>query len=264
LAKLPASNFQIIDLGEFWESLPVKSGSFSMGSPTGEAERKGEETPHQIRVGDFLIGKYEVSQEEYSSLMGANPSRFRNPKRPVEQVSWFDAVEYCNRRSAREGLQPAYSINGREVRWNRNADGYRLPTEAEWEYACRAGTTGPFSTGANITTDQANYNGNFSYNGARRGRDRTETTQSGSFAPNPWGIYDMHGNVWDWCWDWKAAYPAENAANPAGPASGSYKTARGGSWRVGAQSLRSALRGSNPPEDRGDGLGFRLVRSVAR
>ncbi|MDR1618213.1 MAG: SUMF1/EgtB/PvdO family nonheme iron enzyme [Treponema sp.] len=261
LAKLPAVNFTIIDLGEIWEGIPVKGGVFTMGSPDGEKERKREEIRRRVTVDDFIIGKYEVTQEEYAALMGSNPGRFKDGGNPVEQVSWFEAVEYCNRRSRREGLNPAYVITGQEVRWDKKANGYRLPTEAEWEYACRAGTTGPFSTGSAITTEMANFNGSFSYAGAPKGRARGETVRAGSFDPNPWGIHDMHGNVWEWCWDWKAPYPEGSVSNPAGPGSGSYKVSRGGSWRVGAQSLRSALRGSNPPGDRGDGLGFRLVRS---
>lgn len=131
LAKLPAVNFTIIDLGEIWEGIPVKGGVFTMGSPEEERERKREEIRRRVTVSDFIIGKYEVTQDEYAALMGSNPSRFKEGGNPVEQVSWFEAVEYCNRRSRREGLSPAYVIKGQDVQWDKKANGYRLPTEAE-------------------------------------------------------------------------------------------------------------------------------------
>jgi formylglycine-generating enzyme required for sulfatase activity len=193
----------------------IRGGTFLMGSPESEPERTddgsmGNETQHQVTVDSFYMGKYEVTQAEYMAVGGTNPSRFKGDDRPVECVSWYDAVEYCNARSIKEGLTSAYTIDknlkdpnnrapmGYDIRWtvtwNRSANGYRLPTEAEWEYACRAGTTTPFSTGGNITGKDANY-------------VEKNTTPVGSFAPNPWGLYDMHGNVWEWCWDWFAAYP---------------------------------------------------------
>ena len=147
--------------------------------------------------------------------------------------------------------------------WNREANGYRLPTEAEWEYACRAGTTTPFNTGNNITTNEANYNGNYPYNGNATGEFREKTTPVGSFAANPWGLYDMHGNVWEWCWDWfEEEYSSENQTDPAGAVSGTYRMLRGGSWINTGQGLRSAYRGYNVPDDQGSYDGFRLARSL--
>jgi len=173
-----------------------------MGSPEWEPGRDKDEGPqYKVTVSPFYMGKYEVTQKEFQALMGPHDNAFNgNDRLPVEGVSWYDALAYCNKRSISEGLTPVYSVEGisdwdglaysdipvsnndkwDEVIWNREADGYRLPTEAEWEYACRAGTTTPFSTGNNITTDQANYNGN------AKGEDRETTTPVGSFAPNPW------------------------------------------------------------------------------
>jgi formylglycine-generating enzyme required for sulfatase activity len=244
----------------------INGGTFTMGSPANEPEREDNEGPqHQVTVSAFYMGKYEVTQKEYQEVMGTNPSYFKGPNLPVEQVSWFDAVEYCNKRSQKEGLTPAYTISGagnnRAVTWNRNANGYRLPTEAEWEYACRAGTTTPFSTGNNITTDQANYNGNYPYNNNAKGAYRKKTTPVGSFAPNPWGLYDMHGNVWEWCWDWYGDYSSGAQTDPDGAASGSYRVERGGSWISDASFARSVYRGYNVPYYRiSSGFGFRLVR----
>jgi formylglycine-generating enzyme required for sulfatase activity len=216
---------------------------------------------HQVTISKaFYLGKYEVTQKEYEAVMGTNPSYFKGTNLPVERVSWYDAIEYCNKRSKREGLTPAYTRNGDNVTWNKNANGYRLPTEAEWEYACRAGTTTPFNTGSNITTDQANYNGNNPYNGNMNGRNRGETTEVGSFSPNKWGLYDMHGNVWEWCWDRYGDYRGGAQTNPDGAVSGSNRVVRGGSWRDGAGGLTSAYRVNYYPGFRFDILGFRLVR----
>jgi formylglycine-generating enzyme required for sulfatase activity len=238
----------------------IEGGTFTMGSPSTEVSRFGDETQHQVKVNSFYMGKYEVTQAEYEAVMGTNPSSFKGAKRPVETVSWFDAVEYCNKRSAKEGLSPAYTRNGDSVTWNRNATGYRLPTESEWEYACRAGTATPFSTGSNITTAQANYNGDYPYNGNAKGTYREKTTEAGTFAANRWGLHDMHGNVWEWCWDWYGSYPSGAQSTPDGAVSGARRVGRGGSWILYGRILRSAYRGSYTPSYRYNNLGFRLVR----
>jgi formylglycine-generating enzyme required for sulfatase activity len=238
----------------------IQGGTFTIGSPASEANRSSNEAQHQVTVSSFYMGKYEVTQQEYAALMGSNPSYFKGAKLPVENVSWYDAVEYCNKRSLKEGLTPAYTRNGDDVKWTPGASGYRLPTEAEWEYACRAGTTTPFSTGSNITTGEANYNGNYPYNGNAKGTYREKTTDVRSFAANKWGLYDMHGNVWEWCWDGYGTYESGAQTDPMGAVSGAYRVQRGGSWSSGAQGLRSANRNSGAPSSRSSYLGFRLVR----
>jgi len=253
----------------------IEGGTFTMGSPANEPERDDDEIQHRVTVSGFYMGKYQVTQAEYEAIMGTNPSRFKGANLPVERASWYDAVEYCNRLSQKEGLTPAYTINKSrsdpnntndydEVRWlvtvNPNADGYRLPTEAEWEYACRAGTTTTFNTGNNITTGNANYNGNYPYNNNAKGIYREKTTPAGSFAPNPWGLYDMHGNVFEWCWDWYGEYSVSSQVDPRGAGSGASRVIRGGSWGDSAACARSAFRYSFYPSDRYYFIGFRLVR----
>jgi formylglycine-generating enzyme required for sulfatase activity len=238
----------------------INGGTFTMGSPASEPERNVAEIQHSVSINPFYMGRYEVTQREWLEIMGNNPSHFKGDNLPVENVSWYDAVEYCNRLSEWERLTPAYTINGTDVTWNKNAKGYRLPTEAEWEYACRAGTITAFSTGMNITTNQANYDGNSPYNGNAGGMYRGKTIPVGSFMPNSWGLYDMHGNVWEWCWDWYGEYSRGVQTDPAGPASGSRRVFRGGSWYGAGRYLRSASRGSDGPSGRDGNLGFRLVR----
>jgi formylglycine-generating enzyme required for sulfatase activity len=238
----------------------INGGTFTMGSPASEVSRGSDETQRQVTVSGFYMGKYEVTQAEYEAVTGTNPSYFKGSNLPVEQVSWYDAIEYCNKRSVKEGLTPAYTRNGDSVTWNRNATGYRLPTEAEWEYACRGGTGTPFSTGNNITTSQANYNGNNPYNNNAKGAYRGKTWAAGSGTANSWGLYDMHGNVWEWCWDWYGPYDNGARTDPAGASSGAIRVNRGGGWGGYAQNLRSANRGGDTPSSRHYILGFRLVR----
>jgi formylglycine-generating enzyme required for sulfatase activity len=196
------------------------------------------------------MGKYEVTQKEYQAVMGTNPSSFNGGTLPVERVSWYDAVNYCNALSKKEGLTPAYTVNGTNVTWFRGANGYRLPTEAEWEYACRAGTTTPYSSGSSV--DAAGWYGNNS---------GSVTQPVGQKQANAWGLYDMHGNVWEWCWDWYGNYSSGSQTDPTGAASGSFRVLRGGGWDGLASYLRSAFRDGHNPSSQFSNYGFRLVRS---
>jgi formylglycine-generating enzyme required for sulfatase activity len=228
----------------------IDGGTFTMGSLADEPDRNNDETQHRVTVSPFWMGKHEVTQKEWRAVTGTSPSYFSGDDLPVENVSWYDAVEYCNARSEQEGLTPAYTVAGETVTWNRSANGYRLPTEAEWEYACRAGTTTPYYTGSAV--DSA---------GWHEGNSGGTTHPVEQKAANAWGLYDMHGNVWEWCWDWYGNYPSGPQTDPAGAGSGSYRVFRGGSRYDGAQLLRSAIRRSNYPEVQYYFVGFRLVRS---
>ncbi len=274
----------------------IPGGTFSMGSPANEPDRSSdEENQHQVTVSAFYMGKYDVTVAEFKAFVNAtgyktdaekygsgnvrdgsdwvrkadaswkNPYYTQTDAYPVVLVSWNDAVAYCNWRSQQEGLAPCYTIDGSRVGCSWNANGYRLPTEAEWEYACRAGTSAPFHTGNNITTDQANYDGKFPYNGNAKGQYRGKTTPVGSFVPNAYGLFDMHGNVFQWCWDWYGYYGSGSQADPTGAASGNRRILRGGSWDSWASHLRSANRGAaDEPGFATAYIGFRLVRGLAR
>jgi formylglycine-generating enzyme required for sulfatase activity len=228
----------------------IQGGSFTMGSPSSEAGWGDDETQHQVTVSSFYMGKYEVTQKEYQAVMGTNPSSFKGDNLPVENVSWYDAVNYCNALSKKEGLTPAYTVNGNNVTWNKSANGYRLPTEAEWEYACRAGTTGPYSSGSSVGTA-----------GWYDSNSGSKTHPVGQKQANAWGLYDMHGNVWEWCWDWYGPYPGGSQTDPTGASSGGSRAARGGSWGSYARGLRSAYRFWHNPSIQATYLGIRLVRS---
>jgi len=245
----------------------INGGTFTMGSPANEAGRDSDEIQRQVTVSSFQMSRYPVTQREYQEIMGTNPSHFKGDNLPVERISWWDAVEYCNRRSHREGLTLAYLIDRERntITWNRNATGYRLPTEAEWEYACRAGTTTPWNTGNSITSDQANFEADFEGFNPYKIETTTEwgtTTPVGSFLANAWGLHDMHGNVWELCWDWYGDYATGAQNNPIGPSAGTVRVLRGGSWCDYAGSARSASRGGCSPSYGGNGLGFRVVRDL--
>jgi len=230
----------------------INGGTFSMGSPYSETGRSENEGPQRfITISSFYLSKYPVTQNEYLEIMDNNPSHFGGGNLPVEQVSWLDAIDYCNKRSVKEGLTPVYTISGFRINWDRNANGYRLPTEAEWEFACRAGTTSAFNNGweANVNT------GWYISNSGRK------THPVGQKPANAWGLFDMHGNVFEWCWDFIADYSG-TSIDPSGPSSGHYRIQRGGSWNCPDQSLRSANRSYGRTTDKNSNTGFRIVRNV--
>lgn len=254
-----------------WASIPA--GTFTMGSPSDEGSRADDEILHQVTLSTFKMSKYEITVGQFKAFVDATGyvtdadkgtgglegsciwtgKEFKNKKgvnwkcdfngnpkpameynHPVIHVSWYDAVAFAE--------------------WM----GCRLPTEAEWEYACRAGTTTAFSTGNNLTTAQGNYNGNFPYNNNAKGEYREKTMPVDSFAPNAYGLYNLHGNVYEWCSDWYGNYSNGAQTDPKGPASGSFRVGRGGSLSSAAQYCRAASRRDFVPEDRSD-MGFRLV-----
>lgn len=252
----------------------VPGGAFSMGSPEGENWRGEDEVLHEVEVSGFFLAPYETTQADYERLMGANPSANAGPALPVESVTWYDAVAYCNALSEEAGLSPAYAIDGTSVIWDLSASGYRLPTEAEWEYACRAGTTTPFNTQTSIgADDEANYYGTYPYGieenyfsqGAletKPGVYRQAPVEPGSFAPNAWGLFDMHGNVAEWVWDYYGPYDEAAPADPTGASTGTLRVNRGGGWNDFAKSLRSAYRAALPADGSSPSVGFRVARSA--
>lgn len=234
--------------------IKIPGGWFIMGDKQGEIDEK----PHEVYMDSFYIDKYLVTQEEYEKVMGENTARWKGKKNPVEQVRWSDAVKYCNARSRLEGLQPCYNLKTWEC--NFTANGYRLPTEAEWEYACRANTKTSYSFGDNPNKLE-NYAW-FKENAGGRPRP------VGQKLPNPWGLYDMYGNIWEWCNDfYKVDYYQESPkANPKGPQTGDNKVLRGGSWDSPADQCRSSYRYNEVPGYTDicfgyDIYGFRCVRN---
>jgi formylglycine-generating enzyme required for sulfatase activity len=220
----------------------IQGGSFRMGSPSGESGRWDDEGPvHTVELDGFWMGKFEVTQAQYRTIMGTNPSSFKGDNRPVENVSWNDAMAFCRKLSSKTGKT------------------FTLPSEAQWEYACRAGTTGPFAFGNCLSTSDANYDGNNPLSGCSKGTYRKSTWDVGSGRANGWGLYDMHGNVWEWCLDWYGDYTSGTKRNPVGPGSGSIRVGRGGSWGSLARLCRSALRNRLTPSLTSGNLGFRIV-----
>jgi formylglycine-generating enzyme len=251
----------------------IRGGEFTMGSPETEVGTSSDETQHQVKLSDFYMSKYELTVAEFRKFVeatnyktdaekGGDPVNWRygasdrvSPKseenHPVVNVSWNDAVEYCRWLSEKTGKL------------------YRLPTEAEWEYACRAGSRTAFNTGGNITTSQSNYDGNNPYNNNQKGRFRANTVAVDTFEPNAWGLFNMHGNVLEWCSDWGGDWRYRTYYNdckakgtvhdPQGVATGWYRVVRGGGWWTDAESCRSAYRHDYGPEVRYGDIGFRLV-----
>ncbi|MGL5061234.1 MAG: SUMF1/EgtB/PvdO family nonheme iron enzyme [Microcoleus sp.] len=226
------------------DMVAIPGGSFVMGSPDTEAERDSDEGPQRtVKISPFFMGRYEITQEQYQAVMGNNPSAFKGAKRPVEKVSWDEAVEFCRKLSKKTG------------------HAYRLPSEAEWEYACRAGTTTPFYFGETIAPDLVNYDGNNPYGSTPKGIYRQQTTNVGSFPPNAFGLYDMHGNVWEWCTDkWHNNYngsPTDGSSWETGKSE--YRVHRGGSWYYNAANCRSADRDGYSVGVRDRDVGFRVA-----
>ena len=219
-------------------------GEFTMGSPQDEPECLNDERQHQVLLTrGFWLSETACTQALWQAVMGENPSHFRGKERPVEGVSWEDVQHFLTR-----------------IHEDTPDLGLRLPTEAEWEYACRAGTTTAFWFGRQITPEQVNYDGNYPYAGVKRGLYRQETVPVKALPCNGWGLYQMHGNVWEWCQDWYGEYPAEAVVDPTGPAQGALRVLRGGGWIIDGGRTRSARRGAGAPRYRYHDLGFRLAR----
>ena len=221
----------------------IPPGQFLMGSPNEEEERRNDETLHEvILTRSFWLAETTCTQALWQQIMGDNPSHFKGEDLPVENVSWNDVNSFLSKLNERKpGL------------------GLCLPTEAQWEYACRAGRQTPFWFGDNITTDQVNYHGNEPYNDGEKGIYRAKTLAVKAMVPNGWGLYLMHGNVWEWCADWYGDYPSTQAVDPKGPETGRYRVLRGGSWVSNGRSVRSAYRYLFEPEYRRFSTGFRLA-----
>ncbi len=225
----------------------IVPGEFMMGSPESEAERWEDETPHRVILSrGFWLADTTCTQALWQAVMDDNPSHFKGEERPVEQVSWDDVQNFIARLNV---MTPG--------------EGFRLPTEAEWEYACRAGTTTPFGFGKQITPEQVNYNGNYPYAGGQEGLYREETVLVKTLPCNSWGLYQMHGNVWEWCRDWDGKYSTETVTGPTGPTEGVFRVLRGGCWFDDGRFARSAQRFATVPSHRVDFLGFRLARGQA-
>ena len=226
----------------------IPKGTFMMGSPESEQDRDDDEKQHKVTISkDYYLGVYEVTQAQYEKVMGTNPSYFQGNKiegsssnHPVDRVSWEDAVVFCKKLSDLPEEKKAGRV-------------YRLPTEAEWEYACRAGSKSAYSFGESSKSlgDYAWFVGNSKY----------QTHAVGEKKANAWGLYDMHGNVVEWCSDWYGEYPKVAVSDPTGPKEGSYRVLRGGGWRYEAANCRSAIRGRLSPDDRNRSLGFRVALS---
>ena len=247
----------------------VEGGTFQMGSTSGDSDEK---PVHSVTVLSFYMCDHEVTQKEYCDVMGTNPSYYSGDNRPVENMSWYNAIEYCNRRSMKEGLTPCYTIDksnmdsnntnsSDDLKWtvkcNFSANGYRLPTEAEWEYAAKGGkkSEGYTYSGSNSIGNVAWYDGNISGN-------RTHDVKTKP--PNELELYDMSGNVYEWCWDWMGAYSSSSQTNPTGASSGSLRVLRGGCCSDYASFCRVANRFHYTPSGSYYNLGFRVVRSSSK
>jgi len=227
-----------INLAMLW----CKPGTFMMGSPRGETGRYSSDTQYEVTLTQgFYLGKHEVTQEQWEKVMGTNPSNFKGATLPVETVSWKDAMKFCKK------LTQLEKAAGRLP----EGHAYTLPSEAQWEYACRAGTTTAYFFGDQITPKQANYNAG-------------KTTSVGTYPANAWGFHDLHGNVFEWCLDWYGDYPSGSASDSVGPSDGTTRVRRGGCWINNGRYMRSADRARGTLDSRGGFLGFRLSLQTAK
>jgi sulfatase modifying factor 1 len=245
--------FQFFIIGEMFSQLPSKidikwveipAGSFVMGSPTNEVGRDHDEIQHEVFISSFYVSKFEITYDQY--IFFCKTSGYKKPDSdgqnkgsyPIVNVDWNDAVAFAN--------------------WL----GVRLLTEAEWEYVCRAGSQTPFCFGNVITSTQVNFDGNYPYNHSPKSKSKGETMPVGSYHPNKWGVYDMHGNVWEWVSDWYAPYNLEVKNNPTGPKESKFeRLGRGGSFYEGGNENRCADRGAQTPNVSGMNLGFRVAKN---
>ncbi len=226
--------------------VPIRPGRFTMGSVFADPGRHDDEVPHQVTLkAPFYLGRFEVTQKQWSDVMGGNPSRFPDcgPDCPVENVSFADVQAFLAAINARPDAHFTY----------------RLPTEAEWEYACRAGGAAPYSTGTSLKTTQANYNGTMAFTPTGLGLFRKKPTPAGTFPDNAWGLSDMHGNVLEWTADWYGKYPSDDVADPSGPAKGPARVVRGGSWFLDVGDARCATRRRQAPGEANFQTGFRVA-----
>lgn len=243
------ANQEVLDLGQGvnLELVYIPAGTLTVGSPNSEKGRDPDESPQtEITLAPFWIGKYPITQAQYAAMIGENPSYFAGDDLPVESVSWNDAIKFCEAISQKLGQE------------------FRLPSEAQWEYACRAGTTTPFAFGPTLTTDVSNYNGSYTYAQEPEGQFRNRTSPVGSFSPNAFGLYDMHGLVWEWCQD---DYQADLSQLPSDGSpwvneeeTNPRKSRRGGSWDGPPETCRSANRLFNLAENSYNFIGFRVIK----
>jgi formylglycine-generating enzyme required for sulfatase activity len=240
---------KVTGTGDLWQTMESRMVQIPAGNVLLKDDERGNE--FTVEISPFFMDKFPVTQDLYERVMGKekNKSQFVGGDRPVESVSWFDAVEFCNRLSDKTGLKPIYTIDGEKVTTDWDSNGFRLPTEAEWEYACRAGTTGKrYGDIDKIAWYKNNSNGS--------------TQGVGKKEPNPWGLYDMLGNVSEWCLDWYGDYPKQDKKDWRGPETGSDRVRRSGSWFSDAEYCACALRSRLHPVYHVNSMGFRLTRSL--
>jgi len=279
--------------GQLWtnslgiEFIVIQAGEFDVGAGPSDNGEDNEKPPHRVRISrDFLVGRDEVTQAQFEHVMGFNPSGFSSKggsssnvvgmdtrRFPVESISWFDAIEFCNKLSERDGRKPYYRMMGIERKDSSisaaqveiaGGDGYRLLTEAEWEYVARAGTTTVFPWGDSLSSSQANFDGNYPFGGAAKGPFLERSTNVGDYPANPWGLRDTAGNVLVWVWDWYdndyyKQFSGKVAVDPLGGAAASYRVVRGGGMVSNGDGCRPTNRLRNEPGNRSGNVGFRLA-----